>query len=266
MNGMSISPVVLRRLSVTSLSTAISIHEPGIVAGFDPWPATDIQNTLAPPIVHRDARLEVFGQSKPKSQVGGDLVDLVRTGHDLTAWVADISGHGLRSAMLAGMVKTAMRFGLDLGQSLPQLLDRVNGILPGIKEPSMFATLAALRFDESPEVEYVSAGHLPLLHYRRRTGRVVRYSMDQFPLGLLDGEGYVSRRIHYDAGDIFVLVTDGIVEAGEDRDASSGLDRLEQILCDHSEFPLSEIFEAIQMDARFQGIQHDDQTVLLLRC
>ena len=248
-----------------SLSTATSIPEPNVLAGFGPWPARDIQNTLAPPIVHRDRGLEVFGRSTPKAQVGGDLVDLVKTGRELTAWVADISGHGLRAAIMAGMVKTAVRYGLHMGQSLPQILDHVNDVLPAVKEQSMFATLAALRFDDSHEVEYISAGHLPLLHFQRRTGRVVRYFMDQFPLGLLEGEGYLSRRIRYEAGDIFGLVTDGIAEAGEDRDASFGLDRLDQILRDRSEFTLCEIFEAIQADAWFRGVQHDDQTVLLIR-
>ena len=235
------------------------------MAGFGPWPAKDIQNTLAPPIVHRDRHLEVFGRSTPKTQVGGDLVDLVKTGRELTAWVADISGHGLRAAIVDGMVKTAVRYGLHLGQSLPQLLDHMNDVLPAVKERSMFATLAALRFDESHEAEYISAGHLPLLHFQQRTGRVVRHFMDQFPLGLLEGEGYVSQRIPYEAGDIFGLVTDGIAEAGEDRDAIFGLDRLAQILHDFSGSPLSGIFEAIQADAWFRGVQHDDQTVLLIR-
>ena len=248
-----------------SLTTAISIPETNVLAGFGPWPARDIQNTLAPPIVQRDRGLEVFGRSTPKAQVGGDLVDLVKTGRGMTAWVADISGHGLRAAIMAGMVKTAVRYGLHLGQSLPQLLDHINYVLPAVKEQSMFATLAALRFGELNEVEYISAGHLPLLHYQHRTGRVVRYFMDQFPLGLLEGEGYVSQRIRYEAGDIFGLVTDGIAEAGEDRDLGFGLDRLDQILRDRSGYPLSDVFEAIQADARFRGAQHDDQTVLLIR-
>ena len=129
----------------------------------------------------------------------------------------------------------------------------------------MFATLAALRFDGSNEVEYISAGHVPLLHYRRRNGDVVRYSMSQFPLGLFAGPGYVSRRIRYEAGDIFALVTDGVVEAGEDQDADLGFERLAQILRDFPERPLPEITAAVHAEVNRRGIQQDDQTVLLVR-
>ena len=55
----------------------------------------------------------------PKDDVGGDLADLVEDGRDVTAYVADVSGHGLRAGVLMGMIKTAVRYGLLLGQPLP---------------------------------------------------------------------------------------------------------------------------------------------------
>src|SRR5713226_3535478 len=172
------------------MSPAIPIPEIGVPAKAS-WLSSDIQNTLVPPIRYKGARVEAHGQSIPKDDVGGDLADLVADGRDVTAYVADVSGHGLRAGVLMGMIKTAVRYGLLLGQPLAKLLDDINFVLPGIKEPNMFATLAALRFDSSNEVEYISAGHIPLLHYRRRNGDVVRYSMSQFPLGLFAGAGYV---------------------------------------------------------------------------
>jgi serine phosphatase RsbU (regulator of sigma subunit) len=250
---------------VNSMSLAIPIP------GKAPWLSSDIQDTLVPPIRYVGARLEAHGQSIPKDDVGGDLADLVADGPDVTAYVADVSGHGLRAGVLMGMIKTAVRYGLLLGQPLGKLLDDINFVLPAVKEPNMFATLAALRFDGSNEVEYISAGHVPLLHYRRRNGDVVRYSMSQFPLGLfagpalLLGVGYVSRRIRYEAGDIFALVTDGVVEVGEDQDADLGFERLARILRDFPERPLSEITAAVHAEVNRRGIQQDDQTVLLVR-
>jgi Stage II sporulation protein E (SpoIIE) len=74
-----------------------------------------------------------------------------------------------------GMVKTAVRYSLQLGQSLPELLDGLNRVLPAVKEPYMYATLAGLRFHGSNDAEYITAGHLPLLQYRRRQRDVVRF-------------------------------------------------------------------------------------------
>jgi serine phosphatase RsbU (regulator of sigma subunit) len=234
---------------------------------------SDLQNTLVPPLTYQGAHVEAHGQSLPKDDVGGDLVDLLAEGRDVIAYVADVSGHGLRAGVLMGMIKTAVRYGLLLRQPMAKLLQDINRVLPAIKEPHMFATLAALRFDGSNvrgnlarnEVEYISAGHVPLLHYRRRNRDVVRYCTAQFPLGLVAEAGYTSRRIRYDAGDIFALVTDGVVEVGEDFDAGLGFERLAQILRQLSERRLSDIVGAIFTDLKRHGIRQDDQTILLVR-
>lgn len=164
-----------------------------------------------------------------------------------------------------GMVKTAVRYGLYLGQALPVLLDALNRVLPAVKEPNMYATLAGLRFDGSNEAEYITAGHVPLLQYRRRHRDIVRYSIAQFPLGLFEVAGYVSRRVPYEAGDVFLLVTDGVVETADGQEAEFGFERLEQILCDLAGRPLSEIFEAALAAVARHGTQQDDQTLLLVR-
>jgi serine phosphatase RsbU (regulator of sigma subunit) len=259
---------------VNNLSVAISMPETGVMAslcdaGHKPWRApsfgSDIQNTLAPPITYLSRRLEAYGQSIPKEEIGGDLADLVTGDGDVLAYVADVSGHGLRAGMLMGMIKTAVRYGLLLHRPIAKILDDLNLVLPSVKTPNMFATLAALRFDDSSEVEYISAGHIPLLHYRRRRGDVVRHAMSEFPLGLFAAAGYAPHRFRYEAGDIFVLVTDGVVEAGEERDATHGFERLSQIVRDFADRPLQEITEAVNAEVSRHGAQEDDRTVLLIR-
>jgi len=158
-----------------------------------------------------------------------------------------------------------VRYGLQLGQALPVLLDGLNRVLPAVKEPGMYATLAGLRFDGSDEAEYISAGHVPLLQYRWRQRDIVRCSLPQFPLGMFEGSGYVSGRVRYEPGDVFMLVTDGIVEAADRHEAEFGFERLEQILWDLAERPLSEIFDAALAAVTRHGTQHDDQTLLLVR-
>ena len=231
-----------------------------------PQTSRDIQAALVPLVSYHGSRMEAYGQTMPKDDVGGDLVDLVAAGRDPVAYVADVSGHGVRAALLMGMVKTAMRYGLHLGQPLTKLLDQMNCVLPAVKEAHMFATLAALRFDGTGEAEYISAGHVPLLHYQRRRQNVARYSMSQFPLGLFEDADYASCRIPYERGDLFLLVTDGVVETGDDRDADSGLEVLAQILMSFAERPLPEVFDVMRAAISGHGIEaHDDQTVLLLR-
>ena len=225
-----------------------------------------LQAALVPPVLYSGNFIEAFGRSVPKDEVGGDLADLVSHGQDVIAYVMDVSGHGIRAGVLMGMAKTAFRYGLLLAQPLEKLVRDINSVLGSLKERNMFLTLAVARFTGTGEVEYISAGHLPLLHYQQRTESVIRHSMSQFPLGLFAGVQYVSERLSFGPGDLFALVTDGITETGENPDAERGLEQVSEVLRRLRDGTLPDIVSAILAEATQNGAQHDDATVLLLRC
>jgi serine phosphatase RsbU (regulator of sigma subunit) len=227
--------------------------------------AHDIQATLVPTISFQNATLEIYGQSIPSTEMGGDLIDVIESDGNLLAYVADVSGHGLAAGQLMGMLKTALRVALQFRQHPVALLESADRVLPAVKEPDMYATLALLQFSDNAQVEYALAGHVPILHYRDRSGDTVRLSMEQFPLGLIPGGSYASQRVAYAAHDLFLMLTDGISEVPNDRDEEFGLARLEQLLTQHAAQPLRQIWERIMEQVRQHGLQQDDQTMLLVR-
>jgi hypothetical protein len=227
--------------------------------------AQAIQTTLAPPVRYQNSELEAYGCTRPSDAVGGDLVDLVEADGSVFAYVADVSGHGIPAGVLMGMVKTAMRQGLLLHQPLSSLLESVNSVLPGVKEPSMYATMAGLRFSHSAEAEYAAAGHLPLLQYRQAPNDVVQRTAEQFPLGLFPDLAFATQRVPYGTGDIFAIVTDGLTETVDEREEDFGLERLEQLLVQNAGRTLPEIFDAVLAAVSRYGSQQDDRTLLLVR-
>jgi sigma-B regulation protein RsbU (phosphoserine phosphatase) len=227
--------------------------------------ARGIQATLVPTISFQSATFEVYGKSIPSTEMGGDLMDLIENDRSLLAYVGDISGHGLAAGQLMGMLKTAMRVSLQFQQHPVALLEGVDRVLPALKEPDMYATLALLRFDGSAQAEYALAGHVPILHYRDRSRDTTRLSMRQFPLGLIPGGTYASQRVTYSSRDLFLLLTDGISEVPNDRDEEFGLTRLEQLLTQYAAQPLMHIWDLIMGEVRQHGLQQDDQTLLLVR-
>ena len=231
----------------------------------EPGFASGMQSTLVPPLAYQGFGLEAYGESIPVDEVGGDLVDVVARDNEVIAYVADVSGHGLRAGVLMAMIKTAVRYGLLLGQPVTKLLADLNRVLPSVKQANMFVTFAMLRFDGSGTAEYISAGHVPLLQYRWRQGDVVRHSLPQLPLGLFADAEYATQRISYEAGDVFVLVSDGVVETGEDRNEEFGFAKLEQVLVDSRGLSVAELAKAIYTELHIHGPQQDDQTVLLVR-
>jgi serine phosphatase RsbU (regulator of sigma subunit) len=111
------------------------------------------------------------------------------------AYLADVSGHGIPAGVLMGMVKSSVRQGLLARFSMPALLDSVNAVLPSVKEPDMFVTFAALRFDTSDIAEFTLADHPPLLHFSQSAQCVSRRAMVQYPLGLMSAGDYVSESV-----------------------------------------------------------------------
>ncbi len=227
--------------------------------------AQAIQTTLAPPVRYENSRLEVYGSTRPSDAVGGDLVDLVESDGSVFAYVADVSGHGIPAGVLMGMVKTAVRQGLLLRQPPSALLESINRVLPAVKEPSMYATMAGLRFTEPAKAEYAAAGHLPLLHYRQAHQDVVRRTVEQFPLGLFPDLAFATQCVPYATGDIFAIVTDGLTETVDKREEDFGLERLEQLLVQNARRTLPEIFDSVLAAVSLYGSQQDDRTLLLVR-
>jgi serine phosphatase RsbU (regulator of sigma subunit) len=227
--------------------------------------AHGIQATLVPTLSLEADGLEVYGKSVPSTEMGGDLIDVVERDGTLLAYVADISGHGLAAGQLMGMLKTAVRVSLQFRQEPTAVLESADRVLPAVKEGNMYATLALLYFDGSSEAEYALAGHPPILHYRAPTGDIARLAMEQFPLGLMPGGRYSSRRVSYSPRDLFLMMTDGISEVPDANDEEFGLDRLEQLLRKNAAQSLPQLWELIMGEVKRHGVQQDDQTLLLLR-
>jgi serine phosphatase RsbU (regulator of sigma subunit) len=145
--------------------------------------AHGLQATLVPTLSFQTPRFEVYGKSIPSTEMGGDLIDVVESDGSLLAYVADISGHGLPAGQLIGILKAALRVSLQFHQRPVALLEGADRVLPALKSPEMYATLALLHFDDSAQAEYALAGHVPILHYRHHSHDTVRLAMEQFPLG-----------------------------------------------------------------------------------
>jgi serine phosphatase RsbU (regulator of sigma subunit) len=154
---------------------------------------------------------------------------------------------------------------LQFNKAPANLLESIDRVLPAVKAPDMYATLALLSFDNSMEAEYALAGHPAILHYRVDSHDTERLSMEHFPLGLIPGGHYTSAHAEYALGDVFLMLTDGIPDTVNEKEEEFGLARVEQILVSHAAEPLPQIWNAVVDRARRHGPPEDDQTMLLLR-
>jgi serine phosphatase RsbU (regulator of sigma subunit) len=232
--------------------------------------AHGIQQTLVPPVSLSTASFEVYGISLPSERVGGDLVDVVAIRGGTIAYIADVAGHGLQAGILMGMLKTAVHtILLDEttadAEALPHLLQRLDRVLPAVKESQMYATMAALQLGESGIVRYALAAHPSILHYRRSDGSIRQLMLPQLPIGLLSAPPFSADQVQTAPGDLLVIATDGILEACNQQEEEFGSARLESLITDHAAEPLASLAARITAAVHLFGRQLDDQTLLMVR-
>lgn len=169
-----------------------------------------------------------------------------------------------------GMLKAAARTALlepsTAPERLPLLLDRLDSVLPAVKESHMYAAFAALQLGSGGRVRHALAGHPPVLHYCHTNGTFCELSLEQFPLGLVPHAQFAAMEINVEPGDLLLIATDGILEASNPQDREFGTEGLRGCVESNSQAPLPQLAANILAAVAKWGKQQDDQTLLIVRC
>src|ERR1041385_1031584 len=174
--------------------------------------------------------------------MGGDLVDVVEGSPFWMAYVADVSGHGVSAGMIMAMVKSGTRMGTTAAgrQDLSALLSNLNRVLASLSADNTFITFACVAGAGGPDLQFALAGHLPVLHYRKRLGVVEERSVSNLPLAVFDGTRLESANISCEVGDVLAIVTDGLTEASDKQDHELGLEPFKAVLLESATAPLEQ--------------------------
>jgi serine/threonine protein phosphatase PrpC len=79
------------------------------------------------------------------------------------------------------------------------------------------------------------------------------------------GSAFTSSRVECRSGDVFALLTDGLIEVFDAANRELGFEWAKTALGKLADRPLPEIADHLLAGARSHGAQLDDQTVLLIR-
>ncbi len=243
--------------------------------------ASQIQKTLLPNDLPAIPHLEIDAFYRAASIVGGDLYDLFKVSEDRYCLVvADVSGKGVPASLVMSMLRTVIQIYSADAQSARHTLIKVHHYLKDNIPPGMFVTVLLVIYDAtSRSINFVSAGHNPMLFYRAGRKAMLQVNPKGMPLGLPETEGTSFERIleevtmQLEDDDLFFIFTDGITEA-KDRDGQVyGMPRLkellERILAEDEQVGVAEISKRITADIDdFTGFvkAHDDITFILSRC
>lgn len=226
--------------------------------------AGEIHRALVPAIHQKLGAFELYGASIPSGVVGGDLVDVVGDSQYWTAYVADVSGHGVSAGVLMAMFKTAVHTRAD-GTTPEILLKEVNRTLYPLKTNNTFVTVGVLHCNREGRLSLALAGHPALLRYCRNTDQIEEYPPVDMPTGILPEENFTAVPVACEPGDVLLLVTDGLTEVFDSKGQEMGVDPLKVGLAQWAALPLPEMFIRLREVALKTGPQLDDQTMLIVR-
>jgi sigma-B regulation protein RsbU (phosphoserine phosphatase) len=151
---------------------------------------------------------------------------------ELTLWLLDVSGHGVRAGFAAVVMKLLLAEidpGLDLATLARRLEDRFE-VARNPDDPNfLYATGVFLRIAPDGHAEYVSAGHQPML-LCRADGSVESFESTGVPIALITGGPWQQVDVRLGDGDTLLLYSDGLVELRDDAEEQFGEQRIVDVL------------------------------------
>ncbi|HUE15695.1 MAG TPA: PP2C family protein-serine/threonine phosphatase [Planctomycetaceae bacterium] len=231
--------------------------------------ARNVQQGLLPQSSPDICGYDIAGHYLPADMVGGDYYDYIRMADG--RWgivVADVSGHEIGASLLMAKTRAYLRALAKSDDDLQTILGRLHEFLLEDTQDKWFVTMFFAALDpQTGALEY--AGAAQQAHLIRGDGTVTVLKSTSTPLGVFaDHPPLCAPRAAMHAGDVFVAVTDGVVEAKSPAGEQFGQDRMLSVLRENRKCSTAEMMDALNQSFRsFCGSAPviDDLTVVILR-
>src|SRR5437764_6217633 len=204
--------------------------------------AARIQRALLPKPGLAPAGWDVRFHYQPANMVSGDYCDLLETSDGLLFMLGDVAGKGVAASMLMSHLHATFRSLAEAGLPLDRMVEDANRIFCESTLAGQFATLVVGRAAQDGSVEFVSAGHLPVLHIHG-DGATPKNSTG-VPLGMFCNARFPLHRLTLAPGDSLFLYTDGLTEARNRAGAEYGLQRIRTLAAQQTGIESAEIGRA----------------------
>ena len=188
--------------------------------------AAQIQQSLVPRDFPRRADWGVHGLCVNALEAGGDFYDIIEVPDGVLLVIADVMGKGLPAALLAVVLRTAVRAHAPLAQDPGELLNRVSvQVAPDLDRLGMFITTQLVFLEaRSARIAFANAGHCAIVVISPEGTSARTLDEGGLPLGVSQHEHYTAQRATLRPGERLLLVTDGILEAPDAQNRELGLE------------------------------------------
>jgi sigma-B regulation protein RsbU (phosphoserine phosphatase) len=209
----SASAIQSERLRQEAEAGMLLRHEVGLAA--------EVQRKLLPEGTVQQDGVELAALCRPAAFVGGDFYDLLPLpGGNLAITLGDVSGKGLPAAVMMASIQPLLR-NLLLRDSnhLSHVVADLNDSIWSSSSAERYSTLfCGVLNREHTQLTYVNAGHVPPFIIRQAEGRIEHPMEGNVPVGLMPGTTFDEQKVSLRPGDVFLCISDGILEARNSSD------------------------------------------------
>lgn len=220
--------------------------------------------------------LRVSSSYYPSEDLSGDLFDVIKVNDDnVVFYIADVSGHGVRSSLLTIFLRQVIR-GMKAAAADPRAV--LNEIIKDYEDLNLdreqyISFIYGVYNCKTRGLVLVNAGHncLPLVIEEDKNGEIkfTELEIKGMPVcSLISSSKHEIKTLQMEPGDKILLYTDGVTEAfNSDSKQALGLEGLKDIVRKYNGNKKVDLAEAITEEARLfaKGSPLDDMAALVLK-
>jgi serine phosphatase RsbU (regulator of sigma subunit) len=194
----------------------------------------------------------------PTGDVSGDFFSVFPVGEKAAGvLICDVMGHGVRSALITGMIRGLVEEHAQFAADPGVLLTRINRALTVILQQAgttMFATCFYVVADvQRAELRFANAGHPCALHVRRNGPSAEKLDDEQSRgpvMGIFPSATYATATRSMAKGDLVMLFTDGLYEVEDATGTFFNEEQLRATASRHAALVPREFFDRVLGDIR----------------
>jgi CHASE2 domain-containing sensor protein len=231
--------------------------------------ARAIQKSFLPKDVKEVSGISVSSFMQPAKFVAGDLYDVLPLkDNKLGVLIGDVSGKGVPASLIMAQSISLFRVFAIQYDFAHEVLERLNKELCGKFEGRFVTCLYMIIDPQAGKVQVSSAGHSPVLVYRKGGNAVLEIELGAgMPLGVMDETEYVDASFDLSPNDKVMVYTDGLSEARNRQAQEFGSEKVKRIIFEHGNATSDRILGMTKEElGRFAAgaPQHDDITIIVL--